>query len=54
MQKFDDSYLFFALKSIIYFNEAEQQEEPLMFDPISWNQVKSNIIKAHLEYLKNH
>jgi len=53
MEKFNDGSLFFALKSLVYFGEAEEQEEPLMFEPITWDQVKSNIIQAHSEYLKN-
>jgi predicted nucleotidyltransferase component of viral defense system len=52
IKKFNDSSLFFALKSLIYFQEADEQQEPLMFDPITWIQVKNNIISAHVDFLK--
>jgi len=53
IEKFKDSSIFFALKSLIYFNDAEEQESPFMFDDITWDQVKQNIIEAHLEYLND-
>ncbi len=54
LEKFKDSSIFFALKSLIYFDDAEEQESPLMFDEITWDQVKKNIVDAHLEYLNNY
>lgn len=52
-EKFTDSSVFFALKSIIYFDDADDQEEPIMFDPVTWELVKANIIKAHLDFIRN-
>jgi predicted nucleotidyltransferase component of viral defense system len=52
IEKFKDSSIFFALKSLIYFNDAEEQESPLMFDDITWDQVKKNIVEANSDYLK--
>ena len=52
LEKFKDSSIFFALKSLIYFNDAEEQESPLMFDDITWDQVKKNIVEANSDYLK--
>lgn len=52
-EKFIDSSVFFALKSIIYFDDADDQEEPIMFDPVTWELVKANIIKAHLDFIRN-
>ena len=54
LEKFKDSSIFFALKSLIYFDDAEEQETPLMFDEITWDQVKKNIVDAHLDYLNNY
>lgn len=51
IEKFKDSSIFFALKSLVYFNDADEQESPIMFDNITWEQVKKNIIEAHLAYL---
>jgi predicted nucleotidyltransferase component of viral defense system len=52
-KKFTDSSVFFALKSIIYFDDAEDQEDPIMFDLMSWNDVKANIIQAHFDFIRN-
>ncbi len=52
IEKFKDSSIFYALKSLIYFNDAEEQESPLMFDDITWDQVKKNIVEANSDYLK--
>ncbi len=51
LQKFSDSSIFFALKSIVYFEDADEQEMPFMFDRIDWQTIKNNIKKAHAEYL---
>lgn len=53
LEKFTDSSVFFVLKSIIYFDDAEDQEDPILFDPISWDAVKENIISAHLDFIRN-
>jgi predicted nucleotidyltransferase component of viral defense system len=52
-KKFTNSSVFFALKSIVYFDDAEEQEDPIMFDLTSWNDVKVNIIKAQLDFIRN-
>jgi predicted nucleotidyltransferase component of viral defense system len=52
-KKFTDSSVFFALKSIIYFDDAEDQEDPITFDLMSWNDVKANIIQAHFDFIRN-
>jgi hypothetical protein len=51
LQKFKDSSLFFAVKSVIYFDDADEQEMPYMFHPITWQSIKENIKKAHAEYV---
>lgn len=53
LEKFNDGSIFHALKSLVYFNDAEEQEDPFMFDSISWQDVKSNIIKAQLDFIHN-
>ena len=52
-KKFTNSSVFFALKSIVCFDDAEEQEDPIMFDLTSWNDVKVNIIKAQLDFIRN-
>jgi predicted nucleotidyltransferase component of viral defense system len=51
LQKFSDSSIFFALKSIVYFDDADEQEMPFMFNNIDWQTIKDNIKKAHAEYV---
>lgn len=33
------------LKSLIYFDDAENDPEPFMFETIDWNQIKSELRK---------
>jgi predicted nucleotidyltransferase component of viral defense system len=51
LQKFKDSSLFFAVKTVIYFDDADEQEMPYMFHPITLQSIKENIKKAHAEYV---
>ena len=51
INKFKDSSIFFALKSVVYFDDAEDQEMPFMFNNITWQTVKNNIKKAHASYM---
>ncbi len=51
LQKFSDSSLFFALKSIIFFDDADEQEMPFMFHNTSWQTMKNNIKKALADYI---
>ena len=53
LEKFSDGSIFHTLKSLVYFNDAEEQEDPFMFDSISWKDVKSNIINAQLNFIHN-
>jgi predicted nucleotidyltransferase component of viral defense system len=53
LKKFTDSSLFFALKSVIFFDDADEQEMPYMFSDITWQTVKENIKKLHADYVLN-
>ena len=46
MQKYPDGSLFIAMKSLSYFEDAESDPMPFMFDDIDWEIVKSNIREA--------
>ncbi len=52
-EKFSDGSLYLALKSLIYFDDAEQEKDPVLLSNITWNEVKANIEKKHLDYMKN-
>ena len=42
-----------ALKSLIYFDDAENEEMPVMLLPITWENEKNTILDNHNNYLKN-
>ncbi len=48
--KFYDSSLQLVLKSITYFEDAESDEDPNLFEELSWNEVKENIKQAFFDY----
>ena len=46
MQKYPDGSLFIALKSLVFFEDAEADPMPFMFGETDWGVVKSNIREA--------
>ena len=50
-RKYSDGSAFLVLKSLIYFEDAEKEEMPFMFNNITWQTVKDNIKKAHASYM---
>ena len=46
MQKYPDGSLFIALKSLAYFEDAEADPMPFLFDDTDWDVVKANIREA--------
>ena len=50
--KYCDGSLLMALKSIIYFEDANKDEMPNMFSDVNWEDIKSFINSAYLEYMK--
>ena len=51
LQKYPDGSLFIAMKSLSYFEDAEPDPMPKMFEPVNWADVKDAIRNnlAHLE-----
>jgi hypothetical protein len=52
-QKFHDGSSFLVLKSLVYFEDAENEAMPWMFEDLSWEDVKTTIQKAHAGYLNS-
>ena len=50
-QKFSDGSSFLVLKSLVYFEDADNEAMPLMFEDLSWEEVKITIQKAHAGYV---
>jgi len=50
-KKYNDGSTFLVLKSLTYFEDADMEEMPFMFNNIDWQTIKNNIKKAHAEYI---
>lgn len=44
-QKYPDSSTFMAMKSLAYFDDAEEEPMPYMFADITWEEIKKSILK---------
>jgi len=53
LQKYPDGSEFIVLKSLSYFDDAEEDESPVMLKPAKWGTVKKIIISSLEDYLKN-
>lgn len=50
-QKYPDASEYLALKSLVYFQDAEEQETPEMLIPAPWSTVKAYILKVHRDHM---
>jgi hypothetical protein len=50
-KKYNDGSTFLVLKSLTYFEDADMEEMPFMFNNITWQTIKDNIKKAHADYI---
>ena len=50
-KKYNDGSTFLVLKSLTYFEDADMEEMPFMFNNIDWQTIKGNIKKAHADYI---
>ena len=48
-KKYNDGSTFLVLKSLTYFEDADMEEMPFMFNIIDWQTIKDNIKKAHAD-----
>ena len=46
MQKYPDGSIFIAMKSLSYFEDAESDPMPVMFENVSWESIKQTIRNA--------
>lgn len=49
MQKYPDGSLFIAMKSLSYFEDAESDPMPFMFEDTDWDDVKARIREAVIQ-----
>jgi hypothetical protein len=52
-KKYHDGSIFLVLKSIVYFDDADKEEMPFMFEEISWDEIKSIILNKHAEFVNS-
>ena len=50
--KYYDGSLQLILKSIVYFDDAESDEDPFLFEEVSWEEVKESIELSFKNYYK--
>jgi len=43
LEKYKDGNIFLVLRSLLYFEDADQDEDPVIFESIDWEEVKSTI-----------
>ena len=51
LQKYSDAQLFTVLKSLTYFEDAEDDPMPMMTEPVMWQDIKATIIDTVSLYL---
>lgn len=51
-EKYADGSTFMVLKSLVYFEDAEEDEMPEMLIPASWKTIKQTIIQKHKDYFQ--
>ena len=52
LQKYPDGSLFIALKSLSYFEDAEPDPMPVMFEKVKWEDVKARIKQAVASFVE--
>lgn len=50
--KYSDGSVFMVLKSLVYFDDAENEIMPEMMESVSWEEIKETIIRHYREYVQ--
>lgn len=50
--KYSDGSVFMVLKSLVYFDDAENEIMPEMMESVSWDEIKKTIIRHYREYVQ--
>ncbi len=51
--KFKDGSLFLVLKSLVYFEDADEDVMPDLINLIPWDNIKNKILQAYSDYMKD-
>lgn len=55
-KKYNDGSIYLVLRSLVYFDDAEEDLDPVMFEQYNWESIKvfiSNAVKHHIERNKS-
>lgn len=52
-KKFIDASLYLALKSLVFYEDADQEKDPVLIHKRKWTEVKNNIEQKQIDYIKN-
>lgn len=52
-EKYHDGSQFLVLKSLTYFDDADKQVMPVMFEDVTWPDIKKNIVQHFNDYMSN-
>lgn len=52
-QKYPDGMEMLVLRSLLFFDDADKQSDPVMLTPYNWTKIKSTISKAVNEYIQH-
>lgn len=52
LEKYQDGNIFLVLRSLLYFEDADSDEDPIMLQDISWDTMKKSIAECVNDYLK--
>jgi len=50
-RKYYDGSVFLAMKSLVYFKDADHQEMPYLFEKIAWSEIKNSILEEYKKIL---
>ena len=53
-EKYPNYSIFRALLSLTYFEDAETQAMPVMFSPVTWDEIKKNILEVVKSQINTH
>jgi hypothetical protein len=52
-RKFPDATPFMVVKSLVYFDDADQDPEPVRMIPVEWEEIKRVMVRVQTEYLNS-
>lgn len=54
VEKYENRNIFSLLKSLQYFQDADEEPDPVMIIPVSWNEIKRQLIREVNKYIRQY